>query len=697
MAGLKREPLPHGNRSARGRRMVGSGVSMTKNSREALAYRLRRQVRYLKHEGTSMLVLNYPLKLMKLHAVWAPVLERMRGSFISLNGIVSQLASRSPDRVASFLDGLVRKGFLERKGYLQLPEYPPVTVIIPVRNRPQDIQTCLHSVLRLDYPAEKLEIIVIDDASVDETPEVVSRFPVHLIRLERNRHAPYCRNRAAQDASGDILAFIDSDCLASPQWLRELVPTFRDESVGAVGGKVDSCLDERGLDRYEKVHSPLEMGNGFKRSSKETPFFYIPSCNLLIRGRLFLTLRGFRERLLVGEDVDLCWRMHDAGHYLEYLPIGKVFHKHRNRFASFFLRRFDYGTWEPILHRLHPERVKQMGFPPAMTLFWTFAFLSFITDHVALLVGSGLIMLLQIFTSLRKACRKGAPLGIRSIALVIFRGNLSFLYDYCAFVSRYYLLWALPIAAVFPTIGAAILGAHVVTSVVQYFIRRPILGFPKYLLYFTLEQLAYQSGVWWGCLKYLRFNPVNPRLRAGGSTKIMGSTRRLVTRLIGNGFRFQYLMRTGKPGRPQALSLEITHRCIARCVMCDIWRVPEDVPDLSLQEWLRLLQSDLFSDLVELDITGGEPFLRTDLPDLFSGLCDLRLKHLKNLRSIAVTTNGLLTDRVERYTKRILEMLGRPSSTWSWYTPWTRWERSTIKYGITETHGARRIGRSTSS
>jgi MoaA/NifB/PqqE/SkfB family radical SAM enzyme len=139
----------------------------------------------------------------------------------------------------------------------------------------------------------------------------------------------------------------------------------------------------------------------------------------------------------------------------------------------------------------------------------------------------------------------------------------------------------------------------------------------------------------------------------------MDATRQLVSRLIGNGFRFQYLKKTGKPGRPQALSLEITHRCIARCVMCNIWRIPEDVPDLSLQECLHLLQSDLFSDLVELDITGGEPFLRTDLPDFFSGICDLRLKRLKSLRSIAVTTNGLLTDRVPAYTERILEMLDR--------------------------------------
>lgn len=131
----------------------------------------------------------------------------------------------------------------------------------------------------------------------------------------------------------------------------------------------------------------------------------------------------------------------------------------------------------------------------------------------------------------------------------------------------------------------------------------------------------------------------------------------LTGRLLFNGLRFRYLHRFGKPGRPQALSLEITHDCIAKCVMCNIWKISRDVPNLSVEAWIDLLASDLFSDLRELDITGGEPFLKKDLPDLFSGICNLRQNHLTQLKSIAVTTNGLLTDRVLEYTEKILPML----------------------------------------
>ena len=132
---------------------------------------------------------------------------------------------------------------------------------------------------------------------------------------------------------------------------------------------------------------------------------------------------------------------------------------------------------------------------------------------------------------------------------------------------------------------------------------------------------------------------------------------KLAGRLFLNALNYRYLKWRGKPGRPQALSLEITHNCIAQCLMCNIWKIPREVPNLPVEDWIQLLSSDLFADLRELDITGGEPFLRKDLPDLFGGICELKLKSLRQLKSIALTTNGLLTDRVLEYTEDILPKL----------------------------------------
>ena len=139
---------------------------------------------------------------------------------------------------------------------------------------------------------------------------------------------------------------------------------------------------------------------------------------------------------------------------------------------------------------------------------------------------------------------------------------------------------------------------------------------------------------------------------------MIDSTRKLAGRLFKNWLRFQYLRRRGKPGRIQAVSIEITHHCIAKCIMCNIWKIPREVPDLSIDDWMHFLSSDLFSDLRELDVTGGEPFLRRDLLDLITGICELKQGNLKNLQSIAVTTNGFLSRRVLEYTENMLQRLG---------------------------------------
>jgi MoaA/NifB/PqqE/SkfB family radical SAM enzyme len=135
------------------------------------------------------------------------------------------------------------------------------------------------------------------------------------------------------------------------------------------------------------------------------------------------------------------------------------------------------------------------------------------------------------------------------------------------------------------------------------------------------------------------------------------SAIKLVLRLLINGVRFRCRHAAGKPGRPQALSLEVTHDCVARCVMCNIWKIPRDVQNLPVTQWIELLSSDLFADIRELDITGGEPFIRDDLFDLFYGICELKHKNLPALKSIAVTTNGLLTDRVVSTVERTLPAL----------------------------------------
>jgi len=131
-----------------------------------------------------------------------------------------------------------------------------------------------------------------------------------------------------------------------------------------------------------------------------------------------------------------------------------------------------------------------------------------------------------------------------------------------------------------------------------------------------------------------------------------------IARLMGNGVRYRICRYTGSPDRLRSLSLEITHRCICRCCMCNIWRIPADVPDMNLTTIMELLRSPGLRTLRELDLTGGEPFLRQDIGSILQAVCNLQSTHFPELRTLAITTNGLLTERVLKQVGEIIGPLG---------------------------------------
>lgn len=482
-----------------------------------LAFRLRPTARYLRlPQGKPVLVLGYPLRAMFVHSTWHPALACLQdGPWVPLERIAAALPQIPSRQIELFFNGLVRKGYVTRQGYpiLKKTAYPPVSVIVPVRNRPEDIQACLDSLTVLDYPAEKLEIIVVDDASEDNTAEVVEQYPdVRLLRMTRQRQASFCRNRAAEIARGEILAFIDSDCLADPAWLKQLVPAFLDPSLGALGGLVDAAWEEKGLDRYEKVKSSLKMGSLFKRSDQGERFFYVPTCNFLVRKAVFTDLGGFRETLYVGEDVDLCWRLQDAGHAMEYRPLGRVAHKHRNYLLPFCARRFDYGTSEPVLQELHIGRVKTLFLPWTESLFWLTVLLALPLNALWPLIPGVILFLMDGIKRHAKLRIRQIPVPRHQVYIAIFRGYLSFIHNCCGFISRYYLVVLPLVLPVSPLLGAIALGMHLIAGTVEFFLKKPRLSLPAFLIFFTLEQISYQAGVWWQCLRQMNFRPVLPHI-----------------------------------------------------------------------------------------------------------------------------------------------------------------------------------------
>ena len=362
---------PGGGRGAEGEATVGAAGPARPRTRRPpvipLEYRLRDSVRLEPTtDGTCRVVSELPLSVVTVNAAAARLLEQTRHG-ASIADIAAGLRT-AEERVFTLCEYFRGRGILEVGRTAADPDFAPsVTVIVPTRDRAADLDDCLRALAHLDYPRDRLEVIVVDDGSADPAAVAgaVARHGGRLLANERNRGPSYSRNRAAREAAGEILAFVDSDCVAGPGWLRELTPYFSWERVGAVGGRTTGYYTESRLDRYEEVASPLDMGTRLLLEARGTDTFYVPTCNLLVRRSVYQDMGGLREDLLVGEDVDLCWRLRARGAYLVYAPEGTVRHKHRNRLGAMLRRRADYGTSEATLHALHPDKRKRFPLAPA--------------------------------------------------------------------------------------------------------------------------------------------------------------------------------------------------------------------------------------------------------------------------------------------------------------------------------------------
>lgn len=112
-----------------------------------------------------------------------------------------------------------------------------------------------------------------------------------------------------------------------------------------------------------------------------------------------------------------------------------------------------------------------------------------------------------------------------------------------------------------------------------------------------------------------------------------------------NAQRYRSIRRDGKAYCIESISLELTHACICKCRMCNIWRTPPD-KDLPAEHWKNLLASKDMHSLREIDITGGEPFLYPELEDLLTWIFRHAPYQFPALKTIAITTNAILTSRI---------------------------------------------------
>ena len=454
-------------------------------------YRLRHNVELVERDGENFLMSKTPLSVLRLNRSLADLVERgSDGKLISASALEQGV-----------MEQLTTKGFAER--VRSTPErnitVPEVSIVIPVMNRADELRRCLTSLTQLTYPHGKLQIIVVDDGSSDDSPLVAREFGAILIPSGGVGRGPAAaRNVGAAIAQGEILAFIDSDCSASRSWLCELVPAFANPDMQAVGGQVDGMCTESAVDRYEAVMSSLSISSRELTGSGGTDTFYLPSCNLLVRRSAFRSAGGFKDSMHVGEDVDLTWRLRDNGGTISYLPAGNILHEHRSSLRSFMSRRFDYGTSEGMLQILHPARRKRMTLPPLLVLVLALCLSAPFTAGLSLLLAGG-VLTIDATVVRRRISAQGLPITFSAILAGRLRAIGSLAYYLCYHLIRYYSTALVVISLIVPELWILFGTVLACSSGVDYAIKKPKLSFPVFAAIYLLEQLSYGAGVFWGC------------------------------------------------------------------------------------------------------------------------------------------------------------------------------------------------------
>lgn len=233
--------------------------------------------------------------------------------------------------------------------------WPRVSVVVCAYQEEDRIGQCLTSLGRLRYP--DYEVLVVDDGSTDGTVEVARRHPVRLIR-EGHGGLSVARNLGLRNATGEVVAYIDADAYAHADWLTYLVLGLDGSAVAGVGGPnlvpagdppVAQCVGRT-------PGGPVQVLLDNERAE------HVPGCNMAFRRDRLLQVGGFDPiYLTAGDDVDVCWRLHDCDYTVRFHPAAVVWHHPRASVRAFWRQQVGYGRAEALVARGHPDKFDSLG------------------------------------------------------------------------------------------------------------------------------------------------------------------------------------------------------------------------------------------------------------------------------------------------------------------------------------------------
>jgi GT2 family glycosyltransferase len=288
------------------------------------------------------------------------------------------LSTKARAKKESF--GVVQKLF-RAAPHFPLPRTPKVSVVVASYNGDRTLKACLDSLTKLNYP--DYEVILVDDGSTDATPQLAQQFrwgkseiparpetnPRQLVisaehgRFRYFRHSTnlglsVARNTGIAAAGGEIIAFTDADCRADEDWLFYLVGDLLDSEFAGMGGPnllppEDSAVASAVM---------LSPGGPAHVMLDDRQAEHIPGCNMAFYKWALAEIGGFDPLFTrAGDDVDLCWRLQQAGLKIGFCPAAFVWHYRRSNVGAYLKQQRGYGEAEALLVRKHPEYFNSFG------------------------------------------------------------------------------------------------------------------------------------------------------------------------------------------------------------------------------------------------------------------------------------------------------------------------------------------------
>ena len=244
-----------------------------------------------------------------------------------------------------------------RRGVADLDaSWPPVSVVVCAHNAQATIDQCLSHVCALDYP--RLEILVVDDGSDDDTASIARRHPQARLLSIPHGGLSTARNEGLRAATGDIVAYLDSDAYPSRSWARYLVLGLEEGRLGGVGGP---NLPPAGDAPTAHCVSRAPGGPSHVLLSDDRAE-HVPGCNMAFRRDVLAEVGGFDPAFVTaGDDVDVCWRIVERGWDIGFHPGAFVWHHPRATTASYLRQQLGYGRSEALLASRHPDRFARTG------------------------------------------------------------------------------------------------------------------------------------------------------------------------------------------------------------------------------------------------------------------------------------------------------------------------------------------------